>query len=88
MSKQGQTGFNLMFFKKGLWMGAGQMKVKAYSLCNLAALGKAKPSFIVSHWSRLLPHLSRNRQIYPFRSPRFMEARDSLAYCHCATLAS
>ncbi|MGD0533016.1 MAG: hypothetical protein ABSA62_12315 [Methyloceanibacter sp.] len=49
MSKQGQTGFNLMFFKKGLWMGAGQMKVKAYSLCNLVALGKAKPSFIVSH---------------------------------------
>jgi threonine dehydrogenase-like Zn-dependent dehydrogenase len=52
MSKQGQIAFDVgTFFEKGLRMGSGQTNVKAYNrrLCTLIALGKATPSFIVSH---------------------------------------
>jgi threonine dehydrogenase-like Zn-dependent dehydrogenase len=52
MSKHGQVAFDVgTFFEKGLRMGSGQTNVKAYNrrLCTLIALGKATPSFIVSH---------------------------------------
>ncbi len=52
LGKQGQIAFDFgKFFGKGLRMGSGQTNVKAYNrpLSELIALGKAKPSFIVSH---------------------------------------
>jgi glutathione-independent formaldehyde dehydrogenase len=52
LAKQGQIAFDLgKFFEKGLCMGSGQANVKAYnrSLANLIHVGKAKPSWIVSH---------------------------------------
>ncbi len=52
MSKQGQIAFDFgLFFQKGLRMGSGQANVKAYNryLRDLIAVGKAKPSFVVSH---------------------------------------
>jgi len=52
LSKQGQIAFDMgLFFQKGLSMGSGQANVKAYNrhLRDLIAIGKAKPSFLVSH---------------------------------------
>jgi threonine dehydrogenase-like Zn-dependent dehydrogenase len=52
LEKKGQIAFNWgKFWEKGLRMGTGQANVKAYNrrLCTLIELGKAKPSFIVSH---------------------------------------
>ncbi len=52
LSKQGQIAFEMgLFFQKGLSMGSGQANVKAYNrhLRDLIAIGKAKPSFLVSH---------------------------------------
>ena len=52
LSKQGQIAFDMgLFFQKGLKMGSGQANVKAYNreLMRLINLGKAKPSFLVSH---------------------------------------
>jgi glutathione-independent formaldehyde dehydrogenase len=52
LGKQGQIAFDMgLFFQKGLRMGSGQANVKAYNrhLRNLIAVGKAKPSFLVSH---------------------------------------
>ncbi len=51
-SKQGQITFDIgTFFSKGQPMGTGQANVKAYNrqLRDLIHVGKAKPSFIVSH---------------------------------------
>jgi glutathione-independent formaldehyde dehydrogenase len=51
-SKQGKIEFDYgTFFFKGLSMGTGQANVKAYNrqLRELIHVGKAKPSFIVSH---------------------------------------
>jgi glutathione-independent formaldehyde dehydrogenase len=52
LGKQGQIAFDFgLFFQKGLRMGTGQANVKAYNryLRDLIAVGRAKPSFIVSH---------------------------------------
>ena len=52
LSKQGQIAFDMgLFFQKGLKLGSGQANVKAYNreLMRLINLGKAKPSFLVSH---------------------------------------
>ncbi len=52
LSKEGQIAFDMgLFFQKGLKMGSGQANVKAYNreLMRLIHLGKAKPSFLVSH---------------------------------------
>jgi threonine dehydrogenase-like Zn-dependent dehydrogenase len=52
LSKRGQIPFEIgKYFEKGLRMGSGQCNVKAYNrrLMNLIHLGKARPSFIVSH---------------------------------------
>ena len=52
LSKEGQIAFDMgLFFQKGLKMGSGQANVKAYNreLMRLINLGKAKPSFLVSH---------------------------------------
>ncbi len=52
LAKKGQIAFDLgKFFEKGLHMGSGQANVKAYnrSLSNLIHMGKARPSWIVSH---------------------------------------
>jgi threonine dehydrogenase-like Zn-dependent dehydrogenase len=52
LAKKGEIAFNLgEFFQKGLHMGSGQANVKAYNrhLCNLIHVGRAKPSWIVSH---------------------------------------
>lgn len=51
-AKQGQIVFDYgTFFTKGQSMGTGQANVKAYNrqLRDLIHVGKAKPSFIVSH---------------------------------------
>jgi glutathione-independent formaldehyde dehydrogenase len=52
LGKQGQIAFDFgLFFQKGLRMGTGQANIKAYNryLRDLIAVGRAKPSFIVSH---------------------------------------
>ena len=52
LSKQGETIFDWgLFWFKGLTIGSGQCNVKAYNrqLLDLIHVGKAKPSFIVSH---------------------------------------
>jgi threonine dehydrogenase-like Zn-dependent dehydrogenase len=52
LAKKGQIAFDLgKFFEKGLHMGSGQANVKAYNrhLSNLIQVGKAKPSWIISH---------------------------------------
>jgi threonine dehydrogenase-like Zn-dependent dehydrogenase len=52
LAKQGQIAFDFgEFWGKGLRMGTGQCNVKTYNrrLCKLIEIGKAKPSFIVSH---------------------------------------
>jgi glutathione-independent formaldehyde dehydrogenase len=52
LGQQGQIAFDMgLFFQKGLRMGSGQANVKAYNrhLRDLIAVGKAKPSFLVSH---------------------------------------
>ena len=52
LAKKGQIAFDLgKFFEKGLHMSSGQANVKAYnrSLSNLIHMGKARPSWIVSH---------------------------------------
>lgn len=51
-SKHGEITFDIgLFFNKGQAMGTGQANVKAYNrqLRDLIHVGKAKPSFIVSH---------------------------------------
>ena len=51
-SKKGEITFDIgTFFSKGQSMGTGQANVKAYNrqLRDLIHVGKAKPSFIVSH---------------------------------------
>ena len=51
-SKHGEVEFDIgYFFQKGQSMGTGQCNVKAYNrqLMELIHIGKAKPSFIVSH---------------------------------------
>jgi glutathione-independent formaldehyde dehydrogenase len=52
LAKQGQIAFDFgEFWGKGLRMGTGQANVKTYNrrLCKLIEIGKAKPSFIISH---------------------------------------
>ena len=52
LSQQGKLAFDFgAFWSKGQRMATGQANVKAYNrpLCNLIHLGKATPSFIVSH---------------------------------------
>jgi glutathione-independent formaldehyde dehydrogenase len=52
LMKHGQIAFDFgLYFQKGLRMGSGQTRVKAYNrwLCELITLDKAKPSFLVSH---------------------------------------
>jgi threonine dehydrogenase-like Zn-dependent dehydrogenase len=52
LSQQGKLAFDFgKFFQKGLRMGSGQANVKAYNrqLRDLIAVGKASPSFLVSH---------------------------------------
>jgi glutathione-independent formaldehyde dehydrogenase len=52
LGKHGQVAFDMgNFFKKGLRMGSGQANVKRYNrrLRDLIRVGRAKPSFLVSH---------------------------------------
>ena len=52
LGRNGQIAFDMgLFFQKGLKMGSGQCNVKAYNrqLRDLIAVGKAEPSFLVSH---------------------------------------
>lgn len=52
LAKKGQIAFDFgEFWGKGLRMGTGQANVKTYNrrLCKLIEIGKAKPSFIISH---------------------------------------
>jgi threonine dehydrogenase-like Zn-dependent dehydrogenase len=52
LAKKGQMAFDFgEFWSKGLRMATGQTNVKNYNrhLCRLIELGRAKPSFIVSH---------------------------------------
>ena len=52
LAKKGELAFDFgEFWSKGLKMATGQTNVKAYNrhLCKLIELGKARPSFIVSH---------------------------------------
>jgi len=52
LERKGQIAFDWgQFWMKGLQLGTGQANVKAYNrrLCELIRVGKAKPSFIVSH---------------------------------------
>lgn len=52
MNQQGQIAFDMgLFFEKGLRMATGQADVKAYNrqLRDLISVGKAKPSFLISH---------------------------------------
>jgi threonine dehydrogenase-like Zn-dependent dehydrogenase len=52
LMKEGRVAFDLgTFFSKGLRMGSGQANVKAYNrhLRELIHVGRAKPSFVVSH---------------------------------------
>lgn len=56
LMRQGQIAFDIgHFFSKGLRMGSGQANVKAYNrqLRDLIHVGRAKPSFVVSHRLRL-----------------------------------
>ena len=56
LMRQGQIAFDIGdFFSKGLRMGSGQANVKAYNrqLRDLIHVGRAKPSFVVSHRLRL-----------------------------------
>jgi len=52
LAQRGELAFDFgEFWSKGLRMATGQTSVKAYyrQLCKLIELGKARPSFIVSH---------------------------------------
>lgn len=52
MNQKGQIAFDMgKFFEKGQRMGTGQADVKAYNrqLRDLISVGKAKPSFLLSH---------------------------------------
>ena len=52
LAKEGKLAFDFgQFWIKGQKVGTGQANVKAYNrkLCNLIEVGKAKPSWIVSH---------------------------------------
>jgi glutathione-independent formaldehyde dehydrogenase len=52
LSKQGRIAFEWgLLWQKGQTVGTGQANVKAYNraLRDLIAVGKARPSFIVSH---------------------------------------
>jgi glutathione-independent formaldehyde dehydrogenase len=52
LAKKGELAFDFgEFWSKGLTMATGQTSVKSYNrqLCKLIELGKARPSFIVSH---------------------------------------
>jgi glutathione-independent formaldehyde dehydrogenase len=52
LMKQGQIAFDMgLYFTKGLRMGSGQANVKRYNreLRDMIQLGRAKPSWIVSH---------------------------------------
>ena len=52
LSRHGQIAFDMgRYFQKGLRMASGQANVKAYNrqLRELIHLGRAKPSFLVSH---------------------------------------
>ena len=52
LMKEGRIAFDLgTFFQKGLRMGSGQANVKAYNrqLRDLIHMGRAKPSFVISH---------------------------------------
>ena len=52
LAKEGKLAFDFgQFWVKGQKVGTGQANVKAYNrkLCNLIEVGKAKPSWIVSH---------------------------------------
>jgi glutathione-independent formaldehyde dehydrogenase len=54
--KEGQIAFDIgTYFAKGLRMGSGQANVKAYNreLRDLIHMGRAKPSFVISHRLRL-----------------------------------
>jgi threonine dehydrogenase-like Zn-dependent dehydrogenase len=57
LMKEGRIAFDYgLFFQKGLAVGSGQADVKRYNreLRDLIHLGRAKPSFIVSHHLPLL----------------------------------
>lgn len=50
--KQGRIAFDMgEFFSKGLRIGSGQANVKAYNreLRDLIHMGRATPSFLISH---------------------------------------
>lgn len=52
LSQEGRVAFNYgAFWQKGQRIGTGQANVKAYNrqLCELIRVGKARPSFLVSH---------------------------------------
>ena len=52
LMKEGQIAFDFgEFFTRGLRMGSGQANVKAYNreLRNLIHVGRAQPSFLISH---------------------------------------
>jgi glutathione-independent formaldehyde dehydrogenase len=52
LAKEGKLAFDFgKFFQKGQFMGTGQANVKAYNryLRNLIHMGRAKPSWIISH---------------------------------------
>ena len=52
LAQNGQMAFDWgLFWSKGLRVGTGQASVKAYNrrLCQLIAVGKATPSFLVTH---------------------------------------
>ncbi|MEA2750758.1 MAG: glutathione-independent formaldehyde dehydrogenase, partial [Myxococcales bacterium] len=56
LMKEGQIAFDIgTYFSKGLRMGSGQANVKAYNreLRDLIHMGRAKPSFVISHRLRL-----------------------------------
>ena len=52
LSREGRVAFNYgAFWQKGQRIGTGQANVKSYNrqLCELIRVGRAKPSFLVSH---------------------------------------
>ncbi|QPD04443.1 MAG: Glutathione-independent formaldehyde dehydrogenase [Candidatus Nitrospira kreftii] len=52
LSREGRVAFNYgAFWERGQQIGTGQANVKAYNrrLCELIHVGRAKPSFLVSH---------------------------------------
>ncbi|MBC7051903.1 aldehyde dehydrogenase, partial [Salmonella enterica subsp. enterica serovar Enteritidis] len=56
LMKEGKIAFDMgEYFSKGLRMGSGQANVKAYNreLRDLIHLGRAKPSFVISHRLKL-----------------------------------